>query len=424
MREDGDEHADGGGEREKGNRVRAALAAEAPVGGGACQVGYYHHPEGLRRENKHRVDSVGREEAVGLRRPPELLREQRAGPGSGEREHDLREAGEESTPQGAPAHRTIKADDLLTAAGYATRVRVLVTGGAGFLGSHVVERLHAGGVDPFVPRRAEYDLTAEADVVRLFAVARPEIVIHLAAEVGGIGANRANPGRYWYANLLMGAHVLEQSRVAGVPKVVLLGTICAYPKFAPIPFHEDDLWDGYPEETNAPYGIAKKALLVGAQGYREQYGTNAVYLLPVNLYGQRDNFDLETSHVIPALIRKMIDAQERGEREIVLWGDGSPTREFLYVDDCAEAILLAADRFDGAEPVNLGTGQEISIRELAELIGELTDFGGEIVWDTTKPNGQPRRRLDVSRAEALFGFRARTTLRDGLAKTIEWYRQR
>jgi len=303
-------------------------------------------------------------------------------------------------------------------------VRVLVTGGAGLLGSYVVERLRAGGAEPFVPRRTDYDLTVEADVVRLFAVARPEIVIHLAAEVGGIGANRANPGRYWYANLLMGAHVLEQSRVAGVPKVVLLGTICAYPKFAPIPFHENDLWDGYPEETNAPYGIAKKALLVGAQGYREQYGTNAVYLLPVNLYGPRDNFDLETSHVIPALIRKMIDAEERREREIVLWGDGSPTREFLYVDDCAEAIVLAAERFNGAEPVNLGTGQEISIRELAELIGELTGFGGEIVWDTTKPNGQPRRRLEVSRAEAFFGFRASTTLRDGLARTIEWYRQR
>jgi GDP-L-fucose synthase len=303
-------------------------------------------------------------------------------------------------------------------------VRVLVTGGAGFLGSHVVERLRASGAEPFVPRRSEYDLTVEADVVRLFADARPELVIHLAAEVGGIGANRANPGRYWYANLVMGAHVLEQCRVNGVPKVVLLGTICAYPKFAPVPFHEDDLWDGYPEETNAPYGVAKKALLVGAQSYREQYGTNAVYLLPVNLYGPGDNFDLETSHVIAALIRKMIEAQERGEREIVLWGDGSPTREFLYVDDCAEAIVLAAERYDGAEPVNVGTGQEISIRELAELIGDLTGFHGKIVWDTDKPNGQPRRRLDVSRAEELFGFRAHTTLRDGLQRTIEWYRSR
>ena len=305
-----------------------------------------------------------------------------------------------------------------------SRVRVLVTGGAGFLGSHVVERLRANGAETFVPRRRDYDLTVEADVVRLFTDARPALVIHLAAEVGGIGANRANPGRYWYANLVMGAHVLEQSRVNGVPKVVLLGTICAYPKFAPVPFREEDLWNGYPEETNAPYGVAKKALLVGAQGYREQYGTNAVYLLPVNLYGPRDNFDLETSHVIPALIRKMVEAQERRDREIVLWGDGSPTREFLYVDDCAEGIVLAAERYDGAEPVNLGTGQEISIRELAELIGELTGFDGEIVWDTEKPNGQPRRQLDVSRAEELFGFTAKTTLRDGLQRTIAWYRTR
>jgi GDP-L-fucose synthase len=302
-------------------------------------------------------------------------------------------------------------------------VRVLVTGGAGFLGSHVVERIRSMGWEPFVPRRRDYDLTVEGDVAQLFADARPELVIHLAAEVGGIGANRANPGRYWYANLVMGAHVLEQSRVNSVAKVVLLGTICAYPKFAPVPFREEDLWNGYPEETNAPYGVAKKALLVGAQSYREQYGTNAVYLLPVNLYGPRDNFDLETSHVIPALIRKMIEAQDRDDREIVLWGDGSPTREFLYVDDCAEGIVLAAERYDGSEPVNLGTGQEISIRELAELIGDLTGFTGEIVWDTSKPNGQPRRQLDVSRAQELFGFTARMPLRDGLQRTIEWYRQ-
>jgi len=303
-------------------------------------------------------------------------------------------------------------------------VRVLVTGGAGFLGSHVVDRLRADGAEVFVPRRSEYDLTDAASVERLFADARPELVIHLAAEVGGIGANRDNPGRYWYSNLLMGAHVLEQTRLSGASKLVLMGTICAYPKFAPIPFHENDLWSGYPEETNAPYGIAKKTLLVGAHGYREQYGTNAIYLLPVNLYGPRDNFDLETSHVIPALIRKMIDAQERGDDEIVLWGDGSPTREFLYVDDCAEAIVLAAQKYDGEEPVNLGTGEEISIRELAELIQELTGFAGRITWDTTKPNGQPRRKLDVTAAEERFGFRAATPLRAGLERTIEWYRSR
>jgi len=300
-------------------------------------------------------------------------------------------------------------------------VNVLVTGGAGFLGTNVVDRLRAKGLDPFVPRRSDYDLTVAADTERLFADARPELVLHLAAEVGGIGANQANPGRYWYANLMMGAHVLEQSRLHGVGKVVIAGTICAYPKFAPIPFREEDLWAGYPEETNAPYGIAKKTLLVGAQGYREQYGTNAVFLLPVNLYGPRDNSNLETSHVIPALIRKMLEARDRGEPNIVLWGDGSPTREFLYVDDCAEGIVLAAERYDGPEPVNLGTGNEISIRDLAALIAELTGYDGEIVWDTDKPNGQPRRRLDVSRAEALFGFRASTPLREGLERTIAWY---
>ena len=300
-------------------------------------------------------------------------------------------------------------------------MNVLVTGGAGFLGTHVVDRLRAKGLDPFVPRRSDYDLTVAADTERLFADARPELVLHLAAEVGGIGANQANPGRYWYANLMMGAHVLEQSRLHGVGKVVIAGTICAYPKFAPIPFREEDLWSGYPEETNAPYGIAKKTLLVGAQGYREQYGTNAVFLLPVNLYGPRDNSNLETSHVIPALIRKMLEARDRGEPKIVLWGDGSPTREFLYVDDCAEGIVLAAERYDGPEPVNLGTGNEISIRDLAALIAELTGYDGEIVWDTDKPNGQPRRRLDVSRAEALFGFRASTPLREGLERTIAWY---
>jgi GDP-L-fucose synthase len=301
-------------------------------------------------------------------------------------------------------------------------VRVLITGGGGFLGSHLVDRVRRDGVEPFVARRRDYDLTKAGDVARVFEEARPELVIHLAAEVGGIGANRSNPGRYWYANLMMGAHVLEQSRESGTRKLVILGTICAYPKFAPVPFREDDLWDGYPEETNAPYGVAKKSLLVGAQGYREQYGLDSIYLLPVNLYGPRDNFDLETSHVIPALIRKMVEAKERGESEIVLWGDGSPTREFLYVDDCAEGIWLAAQRYDGAEPVNLGTGEEIAIRDLAELIAELTGYTGEIVWDTEKPNGQPRRKLDTSRAEERFGFRAQTTLRDGLERTIAWYR--
>jgi GDP-L-fucose synthase len=301
-------------------------------------------------------------------------------------------------------------------------MNVLVTGGGGFLGSRLVERLRKAGHEAFIARRQDYDLTVADETKRLFADARPELVFHLAAEVGGIGANRANPGRYWYANLLMGTYVLEQSRLAEVDKLVLLGTICAYPKFAPVPFSEDDLWNGYPEETNAPYGVAKKALLVGAQAYREQYGLNAVYLLPVNLYGPGDNFDLESSHVIPALVRKMIEAQERRERQVVLWGDGSPTREFLYVEDCAEGVFLAGERYDGAEPVNLGTGEEIAIRDLAELIAELTGYEGEIVWDTSKPNGQPRRQLDVSRAEQLFGFRAGTGLRDGIERTVAWYR--
>ena len=301
-------------------------------------------------------------------------------------------------------------------------MRVLITGGGGFLGSHLVDRVRREGIEPFVARRRDYDLTKAVDVERLFETAQPELVIHLAAEVGGIGANRANPGRYWYANLMMGAQVLEQSRVAGVRKVVLLGTICSYPKLAPVPFRETDLWDGYPDETNAPYGVAKKALLAGAQSYREQYGLDSIYLLPVNLYGPGDNFDLETSHVIPALIRKMVDAQERGESEIVLWGDGSPTREFLYVEDAAEGIWLATERYNEAEPVNLGTGEEVSIRDLADLVAELTGFEGEIAWDTTKPNGQPRRKLDVSRAQERFGFRASTPFREGLERTIAWYR--
>ena len=299
--------------------------------------------------------------------------------------------------------------------------RVLVTGGGGFLGSHLVERLRADGGDPFVARRRDYDLTVEEDVERLFADARPDLVFHLAAEVGGIGANRANPGRYWYANLMMGVHVLEQSRRAGIDKLVIVGTICVYPKHAPVPFREDDLWNGYPEETNAAYGTAKRALLVGGQAYREQYGLNTIYLMPTNLYGPRDNFDLETSHVLPALIRKMLEAQERGESEIVLWGDGTPTRELLYVDDCAEALVAAAERYDGPEPVNLGSGEEISIRDLAELVADATGYTGEIVWDTSQPNGYPRRTVDTSRAEQLFGFRAQTPLAEGLERTVAWY---
>jgi GDP-L-fucose synthase len=297
-------------------------------------------------------------------------------------------------------------------------LRTLVTGGGGFLGSHLVDRLREqGGDDPIVARHADYDLTHWDDAERLFADARPELVFHLAAEVGGIGANRANPGRYWYANLQMGINVLELSRRRGVSKLVIAGTVCGYPKLAPVPFREDDFWDGYPEETNAPYGVAKKSLLVGAQSYREQYGLNAIFLLPTNLYGPRDNFDLATSHVIPALIRKMIESPD----EIVLWGDGSPSREYLYVEDCAEGFLLAAERYDGPEPVNLGTGVETTIRETAELVAELTGFAGEIRWDESMPNGQPRRSLDASRAKELFGFEARTPLREGLERTIAWY---
>jgi GDP-L-fucose synthase len=295
--------------------------------------------------------------------------------------------------------------------------RVLVTGGHGFLGSRLVERLEASGHEVFVGRRRDYDLTRMDDTTRLFADSAPELVFHLAAEVGGIGANRRNPGRYWYANLMMGAHVLEEARLRGVEKVVVAGTVCAYPKFAPVPFSESELWNGYPEETNAPYGVAKRAVLVGAQAYRQQYGLNTIFLLPTNLYGPGDNFDLETSHVIPALIRKMLD----NPNEVVLWGDGTPTREYLYVDDCVDGLLLAAERYDGAEPVNLGTGVETSIRETAELVAELVGFEGRIVWDTSMPNGQPRRSLDPSLARELFGFEARTQLREGLERTVEWY---
>jgi GDP-L-fucose synthase len=297
-------------------------------------------------------------------------------------------------------------------------VRTLVTGGGGFLGSHLVDRLREAGGDPVVARRADHDLTRWEDAERLFTDVRPELVYHLAAEVGGIGANRANPGRYWYANLLMGAHVLELARRHGVAKLVVAGTVCAYPKNTPVPFREDELWNGYPEETNAPYGVAKKSVLVGAQAYREQYGTNAIFLLPANLYGPRDNFHPTNAHVIADLIRKMHESPE----EIVLWGDASPTREFLYVEDAAEAFLLAAERYDGEAPVNIGTGKEISIKELAELIAELAGFSGEIRWDASMPNGQPRRSLDASRAKELFGFEAQTPLREGLERTIAWYR--
>ena len=297
-------------------------------------------------------------------------------------------------------------------------MRVLVTGGGGFLGSHLVEQLEADGNDVFAARSADYDLTAMEDAARMFDDASAELVFHLAAEVGGIGANRANPGRYWYANLTMGAHVLEQARLHETPKLVILGTVCAYPKLAAVPFREDDLWEGYPEETNAPYGVAKKAILVGAQAYREQYGLNSIFLLPTNLYGPRDNFDLETSHVIPALIRKMIETDD----EVVLWGSGSPTREFLYVDDCVEGLVLAADGYDGPEPVNLGAGKEISIRELAALIADVTGFAGRIVWDEKKPGGQPRRSVDATRARELFGFEAHTPLREGIERTVAWYR--
>ncbi|HVK68440.1 MAG TPA: GDP-L-fucose synthase [Polyangium sp.] len=302
--------------------------------------------------------------------------------------------------------------------------KILVTGGAGFLGSHVVEVLKARGARQIVvPRSATFDLTDAHATRSLFETHRPDLVLHLAARVGGIGANRRHPGTFFRDNMAMGLHVLEEARRAGTPKVVVAGTICAYPKFAPVPFREEDLWNGYPEETNAPYGIAKKALLVMAQAYRKEFGSKFVVVFPVNLYGPRDNFDLEDSHVIPAMIRKFVEARRSGERSVVLWGDGSPTREFLYVEDAAEGLVRAAERYDGEEPVNLGAGREVSMRDLAATIARSVGYEGDIVWDSARPNGQPRRMLDVSRAREWFGFEARTTLEEGLVKTIAWYEE-
>jgi GDP-L-fucose synthase len=301
---------------------------------------------------------------------------------------------------------------------------ILVTGGAGFLGSRVVAALQERGCQGiFVPRSKDYDLRERADIQRLLQDAAPDLIVHLAARVGGIGANRAHPAEYFYDNLMMGVQLLHEAWRAGVRKFVAIGTVCAYPKHTPVPFQEEHLWEGYPEETNAPYGLAKKMLLVQSQAYRQQYGYNSIFLLPVNLYGPGDNFDPASSHVIPALIKKCVDAIESGDEAIEVWGDGSPTREFLYVDDAAEGILLAAERYDDSEPVNLGSSYEISIRELVELIARLTGFTGEIRWDVTKPNGQPRRKLDTSRAERAFGFRARTDFVAGLARTVAWYRE-
>ena len=299
--------------------------------------------------------------------------------------------------------------------------RVVVTGGAGFLGSFVVERLKAAGASPFVPRSRDYDLRREPDIERLLKDAKPATIIHLAAVCGGIGANQKEPGRFFYDNAIMGIQLMELARRADVPKFVQVGTVCAYPKFTPSPFKEDDLWNGYPEETNAAYGLAKKMLLVQAQAYRQQYGFDAIYVLPVNLYGPRDNFDLQSSHVIPAMIRKFITARDSGAKEVVLWGTGKATREFLYAEDAAEGIVLAAERYDKPEPVNLGAGEDLDIAALAKLVAELTGFTGRIVWDSSKPDGQPKRKLDTSRAKKEFGFAAKTPLREGLRKTIEWY---
>ena len=300
--------------------------------------------------------------------------------------------------------------------------RICVTGGAGFLGTHLIRRLKEHGAkEIFVPQYPEYDLVREADIIRMIDTAKPDIIIHLAAKVGGIGANREKPGEFFYDNLMMGVQLIHQSWLKSVEKFVAIGTICAYPKYTPIPFKEEDLWNGYPEETNAPYGLAKKMLLVQSQAYREQYGYNSIFLLPVNLYGPGDNFNPASSHVIPALIRKYLEAKEQGASEIVAWGDGSPTREFIYVEDAAEGIALATQKYNSSEPVNIGSSFEISIKELTETIARLTGFNGTIRWDTTKPNGQPRRKLDTSRAREAFGFEARTDFEEGLKRTIAWY---
>lgn len=299
---------------------------------------------------------------------------------------------------------------------------MLVTGGAGFLGSHVVARLQARGCDDiFIPRSREFDLCEKEDVARLFEKAHPQVVVHLAAVVGGIGANRMHPGRFFYQNAMMGMLLIEGARRAGVEKFICVGTVCSYPKFSPVPFREDDIWNGYPEETNAAYGLAKKMLLVQLQSYRQEFGFPGIYLIPVNLYGPGDNFDLETSHVIPALIRKCFEARAEGAKKIVVWGSGNASREFLYVEDAAEGIVAAAERYNGGEPINLGSGSEITIRELVSVICELTKFDGQIEWDSSKPDGQPRRCLDVTRAENEFGFRAKVSLREGLRRTVDWY---
>ena len=302
--------------------------------------------------------------------------------------------------------------------------RVLVTGGTGFLGSYVVEKLYEKkAVQVFAPSSSEYDLRNQDDIIQLLETTNPNLIIHLAARVGGIGANREHPAEYFYDNLMMGVQLFHESWLRNVEKFVAIGTVCAYPKFTPVPFKEDDLWNGYPEETNAPYGLAKKMLLVQSEAYRQQYDYNSIYLLPVNLYGPRDNFDLESSHVIPALIRKCLEAQTRGDEQIIAWGDGSPTREFLYVEDAAEAILLASERYNDSQPVNLGSGKEISIKDLLETICRVIGYEGEVVWDTDKPNGQPRRGLNTERATELFGFEAQTSFEEGLRKTIDWYRE-